>query len=331
MSRITEQFTTTWSETTRSLTINPTTSDRIVIPTSDLRIVPVKDSTLLVKIDNANIVDWSKDTSLGATSRDDFISKVSALVVQPTITTENAFLEATFNSSTNYSREVLLGNITGLSTTELTYGNITNWTKLSSAETMEVASSSASDTLAGTGARAIFVIGIGSDGASASETVLMNGTTDVTTTNSYLFINRVYVVSAGSNEANLGNITLTATTAGTVQGYVRAEISISEELRYMVPSDRSGTWVYNVYETDKSSGQERIMTVRAYTYPGTIPSVRILAAQTKQSSDLNNLVITRPFGGLLDPGTIIYWTAESNGTGTTGRATIGLFFEITSS
>lgn len=324
-----KSFTTVWNETPRTITITPSNSTRIVISGDDLTCVPIDRSEKLVEINSTLVVDWSKDTSLSASSRDDFISKLLALKTAVTLTAENPFLESSFNSNANYSREVLLGNLGTFTTSEVTFGNIQNWTKLSSAETMDVVSSSTADDLGGTGANTIFIIGVDNDYAEISEMLNMDGTTTVVTANSYLFINRVYVVFAGSGETNAGNITLTATTAGTQQGYVRAGISISEELRYCVPANKKGTWVYNIYETDKSSGQERTNTVRAYTYPGTIKTVKILAAQNKQSSDLNDTVVNRPFGGLLDPETIIYWTGQSNGTGTTARATVGLFFEST--
>ena len=60
---------------------------------------------------------------------------------------------------------------------------------LSSAETMEVASSSAADTSAGTGARLLFISGTDDDSTSIFEVVAMNGTSNVTTANAYKRIN----------------------------------------------------------------------------------------------------------------------------------------------
>lgn len=330
MSRIEKDFTTTWQETPRTITITPDSSARIVIAGDNLKIVPDERNSNHVKINNVVILDWRKDTSLSATSRDDYISKLLALKTATTLTADQPLIEVSFNDSSTYSREVLLGNLGTFTTSEVAFGNIQNWTKLSSAETMDVTSSSTADDLGGTGANTIFITGVDGDYAEISEVLNMDGTSTVVTANSYLFINRVYVVFAGSGETNAGNITLTATTAGTVQGYVRAGISISEELRYCVPANKRATWVYNIYETDKSSGSERVNTIRAYTYPGTIKTVKLLAAQNKQSSNLNDTFIHRPFGGLLDPETIIYWTGQSSGSATTARATIGLLFETIS-
>lgn len=325
MSRISKEFTTVWNEATRTIIVTPSGQDRICIDADRMNLVPEDRHSNHVTVNNDLHIDWTKDTSLSAIDRDDFISKMLALKT-PVV---DEFINATFNTSTLYTREVLLGNLNTFSTSEVTFGNIQNWTKMTTTETMNVVSSSTDDDIGGVGANSIYVIGIDDDGAIAQETVLMDGTTNVVTTNSYKFINRIYVTSCGSTGYNVGNITLTATTAGTVQGYVRASVSISEEMRYMVPIDRSGAWVYNIYDTDKSSNTERVMTVKAYVYPGTIPTVRVLAGQTKQSSDLNDTLVTRPFSGILDPGTIIYWTAVSDGTATTARGTIGLFFKIT--
>ena len=54
------------------------------------------------------------------------------------------------------------------------------------AETLNVVSTDADDTSAGTGARTVEIEGLNSSWAVITETVSMNGTTNVTTTNSFL-------------------------------------------------------------------------------------------------------------------------------------------------
>jgi len=73
-----------------------------------------------------------------------------------------------------------------------------------SATTMTVSSSDANDTSAGTGARTIQIAGLDGSYNEVSETITMNGQTPVTTSNSYLRVNRGLVLTAGSGGANAG-------------------------------------------------------------------------------------------------------------------------------
>ena len=75
-----------------------------------------------------------------------------------------------------------------------------------SATTMTVSSSNTNDTSAGTGARTVQISGLDGDYNEISETITLNGQTAVTTTNSFLRVNRALVLTAGSGGANAGII-----------------------------------------------------------------------------------------------------------------------------
>ena len=94
------------------------------------------------------------------------------------------------------------------------------FTPLTTAEILNVASTSVNDTSAGTGARTIEITGIGSNGMTLKETITLNGTTNVPTVNTFLGVNRVKVTSAGTSKTNEGTITLTAVTSNTIQGQI---------------------------------------------------------------------------------------------------------------
>ena len=109
---------------------------------------------------------------------------------------------------------------------------------LSSAETLEIASTDAADDgdPVGTGARTISIFGLDANYMPISEEIVMNGTTDVTTTKSYLRVNRMRAVTAGSNGTNVGTISATATTAGTVQAAITADAGATLKSQYTVPA-----------------------------------------------------------------------------------------------
>lgn len=84
---------------------------------------------------------------------------------------------------------------------------------VSGVETVNCFSSSAADTSAGTGARTIRISGL--DGATSldqSEDLILNGTTAVTSVNTYSRLPRAIVLTAGSGATNAGTITCRHTT-----------------------------------------------------------------------------------------------------------------------
>lgn len=76
------------------------------------------------------------------------------------------------------------------------------------AEQLRVSSSSANDTSAGTGARTVRITGLDSNYAVITETVTLNGTSNVTTTQSFLRAHTMTTLTAGSGGVNAGVITV---------------------------------------------------------------------------------------------------------------------------
>jgi hypothetical protein len=112
---------------------------------------------------------------------------------------------------------------------------------LSSAETMNIASTSVEDDAdkdpAGTGAYQIRVEGLDGNYNLISENVTMDGTSNVLTANSYLRINRMYINgTVGSNGTNVGTITATASSSATVQADIGIGLGQTEKSQYTVPA-----------------------------------------------------------------------------------------------
>lgn len=127
-------------------------------------------------------------------------------------------------------------------------------TILSAASTLTIVSDSTNDTSAGTGARTIAVVGIDANKELVTEVVTMNGTTNVVTTSTWLGVNRIAVLSAGASQYNEGNITVTATTGGSIQSYVPATDSLSQKLAYHVPSTHKAAITRVVLRASKATG-----------------------------------------------------------------------------
>lgn len=142
-------------------------------------------------------------------------------------------------------------------------------TYLTTAETMEVTSDDANDTAAGTGLRTLLIAGVDDDGVEVSETITMDGTNDVTTVNTYLRVNFMTGLTAGSTGWNEGSVTATATTAATIQSEMDATESISQGSHYTVPL---GNTLY-VYKAEFnvariSAGSDPVIEFKGYARPG---------------------------------------------------------------
>jgi len=156
-----------------------------------------------------------------------------------------------------------------------------------SATTMTVSSSNTNDTSAGTGARTVLISGLDEDYNEISETITLNGQTAVTTTNSFLRVNRGIVLTAGSGGANAGIIYVGT---GTVTTGVPANIyttingdgtNQSLQAFWTVPAN------YNayIYQTNISTGNS-----------SNTPAV------------LNTLLVARPHGGVFNTKEVIVIT-----------------------
>ena len=150
-----------------------------------------------------------------------------------------------------------------------------------------------------------------------SETVTMNGTTDVTTTAAFLYVNKFYVVTAGSGGVNAG--TITAKVSTTLYDLIAIGYNNRTTAHYCVPAGYTGYMVEGILTTGQASGSTSVTAF--LKQHGTDGLVRVGAVAT-----LNNGSIQYDF----DPA---YAIPEKNCVGATaiGAATnnsVSAFFNI---
>lgn len=116
---------------------------------------------------------------------------------------------------TGFGADFSFGDVTTSATTT-TFVRRTTYTQQSTNAQRSIASASASDTSAGTGARTVLIKYYDQTGAGPfEETVTLNGTSYVNTVASNIcYIEEMRVVTAGSGGVNAGVLTLKAATAG---------------------------------------------------------------------------------------------------------------------
>ena len=156
-----------------------------------------------------------------------------------------------------------------------------------SATTMTVSSSDANDTSAGTGARTVQISGLDGSYNEISETIIMNGQTAVTTSNTYSRVNRALVLTAGSGGANAGVIYVGT---GTVTAGVPA----------------------NVYTTINGDGTNQSLqafwTVPA-GYTAYVYQTNISTGNTSNTpAVLKTILVVKPFGGVFNTKEVITLT-----------------------
>ena len=113
----------------------------------------------------------------------------------------------------------------------------TAYNEIQTAGVIAIVSTSTDDASAGIGARTLTLIGIDGSYDIVTETVTMNGTTPVNTANSYFFVHRCFVATAGTSATAVGTITGTQASATPATEVLRLMIGYNQtqNAQYMVP------------------------------------------------------------------------------------------------
>ena len=115
-----------------------------------------------------------------------------------------------------------------------------NYSWQSTAVTVDVVSDDVNDDVAGTGARTLRIQGLDGSYNFAEETVDMDGTTTVTTTQTFLRVFRMSVETAGSSGNNEGTITVTYTGGSDVAATISAGNGQTLMTLYTIPAGYTG-------------------------------------------------------------------------------------------
>ena len=131
-------------------------------------------------------------------------------------------------------------------------------------QTLSVVSASANDTSGGTGARTVEIQGLDTNWDVVTDTVTMNGTTPVLTTQTFRRVFRARVVTAGSLETNAAQITMTGSTDSNILAYITYDtIGMGQTLMavYTIPNGKTGYIInLNVSSSKDSEHRFRFMT-----------------------------------------------------------------------
>lgn len=198
----------------------------------------------------------------------------------------------------------------------------------SAATTVDVVSSSALDTAAGTGAQTIRVFGLNEEGLPVQEDIILDGITPVVSTKNYHRLNRAKVLTAGSGETNAGIITISRTGAGAVV-FAEMEVGLAQTqiTAFTIPADKTGLltglWV-SIGLANGNSGSAGT-TLRVRPPGGVFNAGRNFVVTT--AFPINPITLPVKFGPLTDVKLRIEDISDNNTT-TTGEFDILLFDNI---
>lgn len=179
--------------------------------------------------------------------------------------TEPFELQVSRGQITGHRSVVIFGYNPDVDTTRVTVWPYTGiLTFPSPAAQLKVSSSSTDDTANGTGARTVFLSGLDANHAEISETVTLNGQTEVLTTNSYLHINNAYVATAGSGLSAAGDIyfgagVVTAGVPATVYDLIKFDYNQRITGSYTVPAGYTAYVSQGLFSAGQPGGSAQVV------------------------------------------------------------------------
>lgn len=159
---------------------------------------------------------------------------------------------------------------------------------------MQVKSTSASDTAAGTGAQKIHIHYLDSNYKVQNEQVTLNGVTAVNTVATDIFrINAVHVIQVGTGGVTAGDISIRNTAQTATYAYITAGLNTARQAIYTVPAGVTG-YISHWQASSGSSGNHFCqIDLRATTHDGVLwPGTFLL--QDEIGSQNNGESVTFP-------------------------------------
>lgn len=184
---------------------------------------------------------------------------------------------------------------------------------LVTAEQLQVVSTDANDTLLGTGARTITLIGLDTNYNELEETINMNGLTQVTTTNSFVRINRAFVATVGTfGGSNIGTINILNNAGTTTQALITIGDGQTLMTMWTVPVNKTA-YILALNTSTSSNKGARVSLVtreldggilypfriryRAYVFSGTDSFIFRIPFKIPEKTDIEVRVLTPTSAG----------------------------------
>lgn len=207
--------------------------------------------------------------------------------------------------------------------------NTTNTpTILTSADTFDITYNNTTDGASTTGALSLLISYLDSNADLQTATHTLGSTGSDTTSFSGLGINRVVVLSSGSAETNTNDITVTATTGGSVQAFVLAGTSVTQQLWFHCPRNVIPATKYMFLNALKiSGGGSPRVTFKVKVYSRVTSTVYEVFRYEMDTSVENGRAFEDPCNFPFSGQDVVYVTAstDTNNTSVSARLSLNFF------
>jgi hypothetical protein len=167
---------------------------------------------------------------------------------------------------------------------------------MTTARTLSVVSTDANDdgAPADTGANSVRITGVDANREEQIVDVVLNGTTPVVTTETWLGVNRMSVTLSGSSLANEGVITATATTDATVQAQIEIGEGTTQACIFFTQTKHQALAEWLTFTSLKQSGANPRITLKAWVYSAVSNSKYEVARISLDTAVENYVDLTPP-------------------------------------
>lgn len=196
------------------------------------------------------------------------------------------------------------------------------------AQTFEIAFNDTTDGAATTGALELTFSYLDSNGEDAVSTHVLSGTSPDTTSFSGFGVNRVAVSSSGSNNSNNNDISITATTDGTVQAFIPAGESVTQQAVFHVADNKIGSLDFIMVNLNRQAGFfEPDVTFKGWVYNRNVETQFEIWRHESFGSVENTVQFIDPVNFALSAFDVVYFTAETdlNNTAVSCRFSLNTF------
>jgi len=160
---------------------------------------------------------------------------------------------------------------------------------VTSSDTVTVVSTDALDTSAGTGAREVHLSGLDSNYEFQTEIISLNGTTPVTSANSYMRMDIAHVESAGSGGKNSGTIKVAqSSTPANIFARMPANENQTHICAYTVPAGKTGYLLQVAYTITRGASSRAEMDIYIREEGGVFRSQMPIAVDQRGGAFIKN-------------------------------------------
>lgn len=207
--------------------------------------------------------------------------------------------------------------------------NTTNTpTIMTTAGTFDIAYNSLTDGASTTGALTLLVNYLDSNYALQQAAHTLGSTGSDTTSFSGLGINRVVVTSSGSGNTNGNDITITATTGGSVQAFMPAGGSVTQQVWFHLPIDSIGVSKFLFLNALKLSGggSPRVL-FKVFVYNRLVETTYEVFRYKLDTSAENSISIVDPTNFSFSGRDVVWVTAntDTNNTEVSARLSLNIY------